>query len=91
MRACPSLQLCRQLRDQPRQRLAQAGAVSQPDGLLPEGFEVPVNGGFRAGIAEFDTYCIDGGMLAPGDQRLLSLLNLRFADAGPGHAVSDIS
>jgi len=47
-----------------------------------------MNGGFGAGIAHFDAYCIDAGVFASGDDRQACRLNHRFIDAAARHEVS---
>lgn len=47
-----------------------------------------MNGGLRAGIAQFDTNGIDAGVFAPGYQRLACLLHHHLVYAAPGHECS---
>ncbi|MNR06048.1 hypothetical protein D3C85_1221060 [compost metagenome] len=70
------LQLLSQLLDQRRQSLAEVWRGGRRGWLQAfQFFQIAVNGGFRAGIAQFDTYRIDTWMLATGQQRLPRLVH----------------
>ncbi|MNY43208.1 hypothetical protein D3C86_1781510 [compost metagenome] len=79
----------RQVRDQPCQlvveglgrRLGRFSAVIQF-------FQIPVNGGFRAGIAHFDPYRVDAWVFAAGEDCQTGRLNHCFVDAATGHVLS---
>ncbi|MNC48725.1 hypothetical protein D3C75_978580 [compost metagenome] len=83
------LKLLCQLRDQLGQCIAQCRRALKRRRLLAfQLFQVTMNGGFRARIAQFDTYSIDAGVLAPGYQHLPCLLHYRLVYAAPGHDCS---
>lgn len=51
-------------------------------------FQITMNGGFRAGIAHFDAYCVDAGVLAASEDCQAGRLNYCFVNAAASHGVS---
>ncbi|MNO72054.1 hypothetical protein D3C76_629870 [compost metagenome] len=83
------LQLGCQLPDHPAQHITQCNAALRGNRLLAiQLFQVAVNRGLGAGVAQLDTYGIDAGVLAPGNQRLTRLLHYNLVYTAPGHACS---
>lgn len=82
------LELIRQLGHQVGQLLAerQCGRVPAAVGVF-EFFQVAMDGGFRAGIAQLDPYCVDAGILTPRQDGLAGFLNQRLVDAAAGHGL----
>ncbi|MNH09794.1 hypothetical protein D3C79_692550 [compost metagenome] len=83
------LQLGCQLPDHSAQHVAQRNAALGGHRLLAvQLFQVAVNRGLGAGVTQLDTYGIDAGVLAPGNQRLTRLLHYNLVYTAPGHACS---
>ncbi|MCY1449319.1 hypothetical protein D9M71_660490 [compost metagenome] len=83
------LQLGCQLPNHSAQHVAQRNAALGGHRLLAvQLFQVAVNRGLGAGVAQLDTYGIDAGVLAPGNQRLTRLLHYNLVNTAPGHACS---
>ncbi|MNC36307.1 hypothetical protein D3C75_848240 [compost metagenome] len=82
-------QLLGQLLDQCCQRIAEIRRAQWLCWVLVVEFlQVAMNGGFRPGVAEFDTYRVDTGMYTTGQQRLSCLVHDSLVDSASGHGCS---
>ncbi|MCY1298065.1 hypothetical protein D9M70_475290 [compost metagenome] len=80
------LQLRRHLRDEIRQLITERRRRCPPAVIgFFQFFQVAVDGGFRAGIAQLDPYGIDTRVFPPRQNGLPRLLHQCLVDATPGH------